>query len=261
MIQFILILFIGVLGGALFAADPGYIMLKSGNKLLSEAISADSSGNIFYLSDDDGKLVIPKDMVDYVIVKKTAELLQAEQLLKQKKYAIAATRYAALAKKYRFLGWYVYALGQQAVALQHQGKQRQAEDIFELLLNYKSSCLEHDRPFLLRAYRVYVDFLLKAKRYEATIPIIYRLKRCNDRELSAWAFNVAGKRLLHKKQYREAAREFIQPVVLYGIKNRYRHESLELLVISLAKFDKKQSNFYLNRLQKEYNDSTLPSYR
>ncbi len=261
MIKFIVILALLMPVFSVFATNAGYIMLKSGKKLFSSDISSDSSGNIFFLSDNDGKLIVPKDRVNYVIVKKPAEMLKAEQASKQKKYADAAKLYANLAKKYRFLGWYAYSLGKQALALQQQGDKRQAEVIFKILLNYKSNCLEHERPFLLNAYRNYVDLLLGEKRYDAIVPIIYRLKRGNDQELSAWAFNVAGKQLLQQKKYHEASREFIQPVLLYDSKNRYRRESLQFLVISLAKFDKKRSNFYLNRLQKEYNDSTLPSYR
>ncbi|MCF6175431.1 MAG: hypothetical protein L3J71_06670 [Victivallaceae bacterium] len=259
-IKFIAILFLWMLISAGFAADAGYIMLKSGKKLLSAEISSDSSGNIFYLSDD-GKLVIPKDMVDYVIIKKPAAFLEVEQLFKQEKYDDAAVRYAGLAKKYRFLGWYACALGGQIAALHRQEKNSEAEKIIKPLLSYKSGCIEHERPFLLNIYRIYAEILLYEQRYDAIVPVIYRLKRGGDSELSAWAFNVSGKQLLRQKQYREAAREFIQPVLLYDRKNRHRRESLQFLVISLAEFDKKLSNFYLNRLKKEYNDSILPSYR
>lgn len=243
-----------------FAADSGYIFLKSGKKLNSSDITADKKGNIFYLSDD-GKLVIPQDIVNYAIVKKPLALLEADELFKQRKYVDASTRYAAVAQKYRFLGWYACALAKQGAALQQQGKKSAVKTLIKPLLSYKSSCFEHEEPFLLKAYHVYAEVLLDEQRYEAMIPVIYRLKRGSDGELSTWAFNVTGQRFLDQKKYREAAREFIQPVLLYDRKNGQRRKSLQLLIDCLAKFDKKLSIFYLNRLKKEYNDSTLSSYR
>jgi hypothetical protein len=243
-----------------FSADAGYIFLRSGKKLTSSDITADAEGNIFYLSSK-GRLVIPKDMVKYVIVNRPAALLEAQALLTQGSYEIAAKHYATLAKKYRFLGWYLDAVVGQVTALQQQGKNREVELLIKPLLSYKSSCFEHEEPFLLQAYQIYAEVLLSEQHYEALVPVIYRLKRGSDGELSAWAFNIAGKRLVEQQKYREAAREFIQPVLLYGRKNRQRCESLQLLIDCLAKFDKKLSIFYLNRLKNEYNDSTLSSYR
>jgi tetratricopeptide (TPR) repeat protein len=249
-----------VLAFNVLAADSGYIILKSGKKLISSDISSDKNGNVFFLSDD-GKLVIPVDMVDYVIVKKPSAILEAEQLFQKKQYDNAATSYGVLAKKYRFLGWYACALAGQVEALHQQNKNSEAEEIIKPLLSYKPGFIEREQPFMLKTYRVYAEILLKEKRYEALLTILYRLKRGSDGELSAWAFNIAGQQLLRQKKYREAAREFIQPVLLYDNKNRQRRKSLRLLVTSLAEFDKKLSNFYLKRLKKEYNDSTLSSYR
>ena len=259
-LKLIMALLLLVLMPSGFSADAGYIFLRSGKKLTSSDITADAKGNIFYLSTE-GRLVIPKDMVKYVIVNRPVALVEAKTLLTKGNYSVAVKRYVALAKKYRFLGWYSCALAGQATALQRQGKNSEVELLVKPLLSYKSNCFEHEEPFLLKAYSIYAEVLLKEQRYEAMIPLIYRLKRGSDGELSAWAFNIAGQRLIEQQKYREAAREFIQPVLLYDRKNRHRRESLQLLIDCLAKFDKKLSIFYLNRLKNEYNDSILSSYR
>lgn len=244
----------------ILANDSGYIMLKNDKKLISTAISSDSSGNIFFLSAD-GKLIIPASMVNYVSVKKPAKLQVAENLLKKRQYKKAATEYAALAKKYRFLGWYACSLAGQADALFHQKKYSVAKAVIKPLLSYKSGDNNHEEPFIMQAYHIYAKILLIEKRHKELTSILYRLKRSSDSGLSTWAFNIAGQEFLKQKRYRAAAREFIQPVLLYAVKTPNRRESLQLLVGCLNKFDKKLSNFYLERLKNEYNDSILSNCR
>lgn len=238
------------------AEDHGTIYLKQQKPIVAQNIKADDEGNIFCKTDDKD-FIVPANETRYVVLEKPAGVTAAEQLLASGKYEQAAKHFKELANKYKYLGWGIYCNMNQAEALNNLGQSNAVIETVKPLLDTKPANPEQEEQYLMKAFRILAEVLIKQNNDTELMPVLNRLKAADDQELSAWAFNTAGQILIKQHKLKEAAYQFLQPVLLYDNKNKNRADSLFLLGSILSKSNDNRGKKYFELLKKDYPDSKL----
>ena len=216
-----------------------------------DEISSDSSGNLSYTEEGKYKRTIKRKDYIYAWIPRPADIKAADELAKEKDSS-AAREYAALAVKYKHLGWEIYCLRMEAQSLYDAGKKDDAGKILAPLAKQNSESAEKDETDILEAQKLLAAIFMEKKDYKNADELLSELIKSSNDDFAAAALNAKGDIFAAKGDKKEAALMYLQTALLFPSAAQERPAALMKLANTLKELNDKRSAIFADKLKKEY---------
>lgn len=177
-----------------------------------ENLVANADDSISYTLDGN-RWTAPKYSYDYARVPKPAEISAADKVLKKGNFVKAEKMYQIEFGKYKNLGWGIYCITGRAKALDKLGRVKEALIQIERIMGDVSPDPNLKKD-LTAARLLYVDLLIKSKKYKAAAIQAEALLASDDNNVVFTAFERKGDIALLQNDKKKAVREYLQACFL-----------------------------------------------
>ncbi len=243
------------MAASLCVAEPAkvpYIQLKTGEHLEVRAVRAlDAGGNLEFVNGD-GTFVLSRRLYDYAEILCPEDVRAAEKLLIDKQPGKAVEAFAALADKYRFLGWENFCQYNRMRGMVQLNRVEEA-----LALGEKVSAAENHGDQELqnrwRCRRLLADLYRRLEKTDKALATLREIASdCQDDEIALGAYNQEGDILLQRKNPGEALLAYMRPVVMFDREVSGREYALRQVVKLFKEQNDKRGEKFAAMLEKEY---------
>ena len=217
-----------------------------------ENLVANADDSISYTLDGN-RWTAPKYSYDYARVPKPAEISAADKVLKKGNFVKAEKMYQIEFGKYKNLGWGIYCITGRAKALDKLGRVKEALIQIERIMGGVSPDPNLKKD-LTAARLLYVDLLIKSKKYKAAAIQAEALLASDDNNVVFTAFERKGDIALLQNDKKKAVREYLQACYLVTDHKRVP-ALLYRTAILLRGLDDKRWIQFSDMLKKRYPNS------
>ena len=215
-------------------------------------LAANPDGSISYTLDGK-RWTAPKYSYDYARVPKPAPITAADKVLKSGNFVKAEKLYQIEYNNYKNLGWGIYCMIGRARALNKLGRSKEALILIERIMGSTSPDpnLKND---LSAARLLYVDLLIKEKKYKAAAVQAEALLASKDNDIVFSAFERKGNIALLQNDKKKAVREYLQACFLVTDHPRIPELLYRVTILLKGMKDKRWMQFS-DILKKQYPNS------
>ena len=229
------------------------VKLTGNPKVLTvQELKANADGSISYTLDGK-RWTAPEFSYDYARIPKPGEIIAAEKVFASGDYGKAEKLFQIEYEKYKNLGWSVHCIIGRARALNRAGRLKEALQQLEMLKSFQSvdPYLETD---LQKARILYVEFLIKAKKYQAALVLTEDMLASKADHVVFFAFERKGDIALLMKDSKKAVGNYLQAYFLIDHHPR-KAAVLYKAVLLLKELKDKRWIQFANLLKKRYPNS------
>lgn len=237
-----------LVAGAL-AAQAAYVELPNGKRFEGSAIRATATGDV-YLTTPQGVMTFTKGQYIRAMADRPAELDQAAQLIRAKKYDEGIKLLEGVANAYRFLEWDVQARAALAQAQAEKGDAMAAVTTFEKIFSLTPQAKSDGA--ILWGYR---QALLGAKQYARLKPLLDEVIVSGSRDDAARAQTMRGDIEAAQGNMELAVLDYLRTVVLFKNQKDAQPEALFKAAEALDKLRDGRAKQLYTQLAADYPSS------
>ncbi|MFW5996437.1 MAG: hypothetical protein ACOCQP_00325 [Lentisphaeria bacterium] len=212
-----------------YGEEKPYIMESDDNKIEGEDISADEDGNIKLTREGGASQTFRRGRYEYAFTPKPGEVEELEKALENENYDKILDQASDVFDDYKYLGW-------AAVIGAIESEAYLADDDPEQALRTIDYAEKFAQLHTARLREVKAKALLAAGDLKEAEEVAQKLKKDDDDERAAFAFNVTGDILQEQGKEREAVLEYLKTLLVVAPQEDQRaHQEAREKVIALMK--------------------------
>jgi len=230
-----------VLVAAPVVAQKGSYIKTKTRTITAQKITADSQGVLTYKKGQISQKIKPSAYL-YARIPMPKKIRDASSKYKAKKYSEASSQFSKCYNEYKYLGWDVFCIYYDAMALDKLGKKSEA--IVKIKLLEKIPLDRKKVKMYFEAKKNLATLYISMDQFNDASTILTQLGMSNNDSIAAFANNANGDILAKQGKKKDALLMYLRTVLLFPKTNKKERPAALVKTAKILKADK--NNKYLD---------------